>query len=796
MALDVNTEKWGNADEWTTNTSASGTYIKYDPSGRTYTQIYAAGIQSKNVDIDLSIAPWRIHSDSTMLNQYGNVWFNGWKDASGTVIDANQRGQAHNDNTPIIARKNSPFVMSYITGTTPTSYPNRHSKYWAYYSEGETLTGNEVGARRPITNFRYDKIKICPVTWFTDNELDRNFIGNISNVTQFGSIPTMDDISEEGKQFCFGFGFEVFVEINGTWTELPITIDIPTEYIALGDDSFSGNNGFKMLTHPHIQNRGGTHYNNMIVGQIDANDMVSTLYSRGSAVARENGFEADATLTSTSDCRALIVGKPTLFDWITQTEKKTATSVTVTWCSFHKVTGSSYDVFKSMIMRELAYIGLPFVLRRSDVALPFGNEGVYLPVFDSQRCTTGEYVNGADSLNLPNANWQWIYQLDVLPPDIPPQPNEEDSGDLNNHSSYLHRYANPNAVYALTEQNFLNFINDINGLYLSDPDDTQLKIDFKGSNPNEYIIGAYGIPFPPNYIVPTAPDDSIEIGPVTLPTAKGKLVDTSITLLRDCGTITIPKHYNDFRDYEPYTQIELYVPLCGSVKLDAALVVGYEIGVEVYYDILTLSATAAIYKYGERGTQLINTINGEIGANLPVTSSAMGSYQNAIKSTENAIKQNNMRIGTAAATTAIGVAGALLAPETGGLSLAAAGATIAGISAIAGNIGKGQQLEYELTHKQPDIINCSSANGAVAQWISDMRPWVFIKRARSLQPNDEIYSKTVGNACCITSTINDMHGRIVCSNIRCDNISNAYNESPTADEINSIKQAAANGIIV
>ena len=471
--------------------------------------------------------------------------------------------------------------------------------------------------------------------------------------------------------------------------------------------------------------------------------------------------------------------------------KQRVSSNKVQWDYYPYVecTAENADDVRAYFMSQIAFLGLPFVVdpdkgNRGQI----GETGVYLPKFDNKGVTTGEYLDGAESLTLPNSQW-----TDGRESGYDPNAGEDDDGDtgnLNNFPTYQNRYANSNAVYALDESNFIKFVGDVNNLYLNDADDTQMKLDFKGSNPNDYIIGVYGVPFLCNYIVPSGGDAPINLGPVTLPNAQGKKVDTSTTLMRDCGTVTIPAKGN-FLDYEPYTQIELYIPMCGTIQLDCAQVVGRTLHVIVYYDITTMACVGCVYRDTVSGETLIHTINGTIGASLPLTSSRMGDYQNSVQTTKNALKQNEMRTALGVGGAVIGIAGAALAPETGGLSLALAGAAIGGIATAAGGAMTEKQLQYDLTHKQPSLSQCSAADGMTAQLVSDLRPWLFIKRAKMLSSYDaETYGKTIGFACCINSTVGAFSGFTVYSNVDLSGI------PATRAEIDIIKSKLNSGIYI
>lgn len=458
------------------------------------------------------------------------------------------------------------------------------------------------------------------------------------------------------------------------------------------------------------------------------------------------------------------------------------------------------------IIHEVAFLGFPVVISTSETTESIGSDKVYLPVFDDHMITTGEVVNGLASLDLPNATWGDIFGADMpdydpdYDPDAPPSP-DDDYGYLDNKPLTYRSYSSNNRIYALTAAQYNQFIKDVNSLYLDDPDTgfASFQLDFKGTNPSDYIVGAYGYTFLPAYLDPNQQPEHIQIGAVTLPNAEGyRITPFYIYNVRILGEIDLTgagdfKPFGDFRDFEPYTHIELYIPLCGNIELDPAAVVGHIINIEIVYDIMTGNATACVYRDNQT---LIATVAGQLAASLPLTSGRMGDYQNAVKSAENALKQNELKTTTAAASVAIGVGAALLAPETGGLSLAAYGAAMTGGASLMSLSNQKNQIEYEIKHKQPSISVCSSANGTVAQNISSMRAVCYVKQCRLMSSyNAATYAHTVGHATVKNTTIgaettDDSNSLIVCSNADLSGI------PATAAEINAIQSLLTGGVYV
>ena len=457
--------------------------------------------------------------------------------------------------------------------------------------------------------------------------------------------------------------------------------------------------------------------------------------------------------------------------------------------------------FAAAILHEFAYMGLPIVTTTSDRSKAIGDNDVYLPVFDEHMVTTGDYVSGSASLDLPNAAWNDIFGAEMpeydpeYEPDIPPEP-DNDFGNLYNLGNSSNRFdskLNVWCFYGVAPHTTINTVLDaINDLYISDPDgNSKWQLDFKGSNPSDYIVGLYATPL----IVPHSTGlSTFTLGPVDFNgdiqtytyNGTGYFTFGTINLYGDNYPL-----FGDFRDYAPYTQIELYIPLCGTVTLDPAFFVGHSITVDMYYDITTMSCTAAIYR---DGITLYKTINGSIGAQIPITSLDMGNYQNTIHALESAQKQNDMRLITSVMTMGVSAAAAI---ATGGVSLGVGAGALAGGAGLLNTIEQGKQIDYQLDHTAPTVSQTGTADAQNGFCVGSMYAHLFIKRAKLLNGhNDTVYSKTVGNACCINDYIGSRTGLVVCSNINANDIVNAYGECPTVDEINAIKQAFSTGVYV
>lgn len=475
---------------------------------------------------------------------------------------------------------------------------------------------------------------------------------------------------------------------------------------------------------------------------------------------------------------------------------------------YYKIDETTYNTkwesLKAIIRHELAFVGFPFVMNANQWGF-IGDSNVSVPIFDDHMITTGRYYTGSAGATLPNAQWGDIfsdtmpeYDPDYIPPAPSPSLPDEDSGYLNQRTYHGYHMQGSNKYYALNETELIQLIAEINGLYAdtsSTPDpsilDTlqkQVAVNFKGSNPADYIVGIYGYPFGIPHVATSSP---VMIGPVGT-SISASIVESQAVGAMTFGSITVP-NVGNFLDYAPYTQIQLYLPMLGTVDLDPAFYMGHEVSVEYIYDINTGSLSGVVY----RNDIIDKIIDGSLCAQVPVTARNMGDYQNNLHQMKMALvnsalsgAQNSLGLFTEGAKTVQG-------SMNGDSPLAGMSMSSVDIFAIPFNAGQGiNNAIYAIEHSIPKLATTSTASSNNAMQF-DFTPVLFIKRASMLPEYDSaLYGHTVGFACCVNKTIGDMSGLTVATNIDTSNITTANGQALTADEINSIKQAFSNGVYI
>lgn len=89
----------------------------------------------------------------------------------------------------------------------------------------------------------------------------------------------------------------------------------------------------------------------------------------------------------------------------------------------------------------------------------------------------------------------------------------------------------------------------------------------------------------------------------------------------DAGTCYIPRHYNDFRDFTD-TEVMLFLPYCGTMRLNAADVVGGTLHVQYAIDFASGGVNAYVDLTTHDGFQYpIGVMSGCVGADIPLTAS-------------------------------------------------------------------------------------------------------------------------------------------------------------------------------
>ena len=148
------------------------------------------------------------------------------------------------------------------------------------------------------------------------------------------------------------------------------------------------------------------------------------------------------------------------------------------------------------------------------------------------------------------------------------------------------------------------------------------------------------------------------------------------------GSFNVPKLNDNFLDYEPYTQYELYIPCCGWVTVPD-IIAGHQIKVRINYDLTDATIIGNVYVDINGDDLLIACKSGMMGRQTVVSGEAQG-----VRSAQ--VTSALLSAGTGALNVATGLmSGNAVAAVSGGYNIVSglAQANIANNSAYVRQIG-------------------------------------------------------------------------------------------------------------
>lgn len=167
-----------------------------------------------------------------------------------------------------------------------------------------------------------------------------------------------------------------------------------------------------------------------------------------------------------------------------------------------------------------------------------------------------------------------------------------------------------------------NELFDSNGMI----EDLKKGIEMLGSNPIDAIQGLMYFPFDLSNFFNLGTSQSIIIGGYTLQTANGKFM-TSYNGYFEIGSISIVPSFpgEDYRNYEPYCNLNVFLPFVGLQSLKMNKYVGKTMSIRYYLDATNGACMACLFADG----LLTDYFTGQVGVSLPITLTDYASYAGA-----------------------------------------------------------------------------------------------------------------------------------------------------------------------
>lgn len=173
-----------------------------------------------------------------------------------------------------------------------------------------------------------------------------------------------------------------------------------------------------------------------------------------------------------------------------------------------------------------------------------------------------------------------------------------------------------------------------------------------------------------------------------------------LDLFATSGGVTIPTLYNDYRDYEPFTKLQMYVPFCGWFSLPSWCI-GKKITGTMFTDLYNGTVKAVIYA----SQTVVAEVGGCCAYDIPFVADATGAKASAVISS--------------ALTTAAAVGATVAMPNVAtGIAAVSSAANLAATlngsdTTLKGVLGDGSNLNG-LLHVYIKVSRPNSPNGSTA----------------------------------------------------------------------------------
>ena len=310
--------------------------------------------------------------------------------------------------------------------------------------------------------------------------------------------------------------------------------------------------------------------------------------------------------------------------------------------------------------------------------------------------------------------------------------------------------------------NGINVVNDIlnNKTFLDN-------LNYLFTEPAQFFVSLKAYPFD----IKEYYNNSLTLQKVKMGKAQMKVGDQDVSApalygypqYKYLGNFKIPRKFNNYLDFSPYTKIEMYLPFAGIITLDTNVVTDKEIRILLAVDFDTGKANYYLVRHednqGEYDGDIIQTFECQMGIDIP-----LGSY-NANEQMKNVLMTGISFIGGAVTTMATGNPMPLVSSS---------------INAVSGTF---KALQERVTKGGVS----SGSNNLMTPY----HPYLIITRPTYGSNGPEDYVTYKGRPLFKNCRLGNLKGFTVCNDFHLENFGSA-----TESEISSIDALLKEGIII
>ena len=260
-----------------------------------------------------------------------------------------------------------------------------------------------------------------------------------------------------------------------------------------------------------------------------------------------------------------------------------------------------------------------------DVVQPDGSTKPYtyvpvaMPELDSDRNPVSSSSNQAKPQVNPATATEPLLKLitKLIQKDPPVNPPDTGSGNV---PAVAPAAGSASSLYAIYNPTLAE-INSFGAWLWSDNFIDQIKKLF--NDPMQAIIGLHKI-----YAQPiTGGAQNIKVGYLDSGVSSAIVTNQYTTI--DCGTVRLSEQFHNVFDYEPFTEVNLYLPFIGIVRLDISDVMRASIHIVYHVDVLSGACLADVKVVRDSSGGTLYQYAGNASVTLPISS---GSYMGIVAS--------------------------------------------------------------------------------------------------------------------------------------------------------------------
>ena len=240
----------------------------------------------------------------------------------------------------------------------------------------------------------------------------------------------------------------------------------------------------------------------------------------------------------------------------------------------------------------------------------------------------------------------------------------------------------------------------------------------------------------------------------------------------DFGTLDIEKATRSFNDFSPRTEASIYLPYIGVHELDIDKIMGYQIGLKYYIDIVSGDFIAYL------------TLNGALDAGTPEYEAMIDSgLQSGVIGQWAGNCLIHIPISSLDFSSRIGATIGLMGSAIGAVGASAVGSPVAPLMLSQLGTMANQALDIgKVTVKHKCPIPCTTG------WLGIQKPYIMLSRPRLSIPENN--NTLVGYPTNVYFILSDLSGYTEVQDIHLENV------NATSDELEEIVSLLEGGVII